>query len=175
MRLFIAINFNDEIKDNLCNVIQGLKSNAARGNFTRRENLHVTVVFIGETTKVDAIKGAMDSVTAETFTLGIGQLGRFSRQGSDLYWVGIEKNNTLLSIHDQLSTELRNAGFEIERRVFKPHLTIGREVALNKDFGVKDFEKTIEPLSMQVTKISLMKSERIGGKLTYTEIYSKEL
>ena len=41
-----------------------------------------------------------------------------------------------------------------------------------KDFDYQAFEKDISPLSIKVTKISLMKSERISEKLTYTEIYS---
>ncbi|MDF2514045.1 MAG: hypothetical protein K0S04_3911, partial [Herbinix sp.] len=36
---------------------------------------------------------------------------------------------------------------------------------------VMDFEKSIQPLEMMVNKLSLMKSERINGKLVYTEIY----
>ena len=56
MRLFIAINFNDYIKNELCSVMENLKKYTLRGRFTSRENLHLTIVFIGETNKVEAVK-----------------------------------------------------------------------------------------------------------------------
>ena len=44
MRLFIAINFDDKIKDELCLLIDKLKNYSVSGNFTKRENLHLTLV-----------------------------------------------------------------------------------------------------------------------------------
>lgn len=175
MRLFIAVNFTPEIKSSLSNVIRGLKSQTIKGNFTPSENLHLTIVFIGETTKVDLIKQAMDSISAPSFTLGMGGFGCFPREEGNIYWVGVEMNNTLYSIYEQLSTKLLKCGFGLEKRAFKPHLTIGRQVVLNNDFNREAFAKTISPIKMKVTAISLMKSERLGGKLVYTEIYKKEL
>jgi len=60
MRLFIAINFNDEIKDALCDASAELMAAAKRGRTPRRENLHLTLVFIGETTRVDDILDVME-------------------------------------------------------------------------------------------------------------------
>jgi len=47
MRLFIAINFNEKIKDRLCEMQGQLKAQTYAGNFSRRENLHLTLVFLG--------------------------------------------------------------------------------------------------------------------------------
>lgn len=175
MRLFVAINFNTETKDSLYTVIQGLKSHAAKGNFTSRDNLHLTLVFIGETARVEEAKHAVNSISAAPFTLGMGGFGCFPRQSGDIYWIGVAQNNTLFSIYNQLCSTLVKAGFAMERRAFKPQMTLGREVILHKDFIRDAFEKTIKPIKMEITKISLMKSERVSGKLIYTEIYSKEL
>ena len=51
MRLFIAINFNDDIKEELENNIEDLKDEAKRGNFSLIDNLHLTLAFIGELDK----------------------------------------------------------------------------------------------------------------------------
>jgi len=48
MRLFIAINFPDEIKATIAKIRDGLKEKAFRGNFSSDENLHLTLVFLGE-------------------------------------------------------------------------------------------------------------------------------
>jgi 2'-5' RNA ligase len=177
MRLFIAINFNKEIKNSLNDNMERLKSCATQGNFTRPENLHLTLVFLGEIVpnKTSRIKQVMDKVVAEPFVLTMGGLGRFKRRDGDIYWLGIEKSATLLSIYNQLSKELIQAGFKIEKREYKPHLTLGRRVILNQQFSKAEFEQNMRPLKTEIDKISLMKSEQIKGKLTYTEIYAKKL
>ena len=61
MRLFIAINFNDDIKEELENNIEDLKDEAKRGNFSLIDNLHLTLAFIGELDKrnLQTVKDAM--------------------------------------------------------------------------------------------------------------------
>jgi 2'-5' RNA ligase len=177
MRLFIAINFNKEIKNSLYENIKRLKSYANQGNFTPPENLHLTLVFLGEVVpdKVSRIKQVMDKVVAESFGLNISSLGRFQRCEGDIYWLGIEKSVTLLSIYNQLSKSLIQAGFPLEKREYKPHLTLGRRVILKRQFNKAEFDQNIQSMNIEIDKISLMKSERIKGKLTYTEIYAKKL
>lgn len=175
MRLFIALNFKDEIKKHLADTANRLKEHSVKGNFTCRENFHLTVVFIGETTKVNEIKAAMDHIDVRSFYLTLKGFGTFRRKGSEIYWMGIEKNEVLIKIYHQLTRALLDAGFMIEDREFNAHLTLGREVAMREDFDLKNFAESIEPMSAKIEKISLMKSERTGGVLTYTEIYKKDL
>lgn len=175
MRLFIAVNFNEAIKDDLCSVIEELKKHAVKGNFTRRGHLHLTLVFLGETAKLTEAVQGMNVISAAPFSLAIEGFGRFSRPGGEIYWLGIKPNPSLNDLYQQLSTALGKAGFDIEKRPYKPHLTLGREVVLNKDFDKIAFEKTIPAMEMAVSRISLMKSERIEGKLIHQEIYTREL
>lgn len=175
MRLFIAINFEEEVKDRLCGAIDRLRENSLRGSFTQRENLHLTLVFIGETQRVDEIKHAMDMVYVNSFFLRIGGLGRFRRQGGDIYWMGVEGNDTLTDIYSRLSGELGQAGFRLENREYKPHLTLGREVVLRESFDRGAFESSFPYMDVHTEKISLMKSERVGGRLLYTNIFDRRL
>ena len=48
MRLFIVIPFSEEFREELLRVQREMKVNGVRGNFSRPENLHVTVAFLGE-------------------------------------------------------------------------------------------------------------------------------
>ena len=68
MRLFIAINFSSEEKSKLFSIIADLKKYTVGGNFTRSENLHLTLVFLGETGRLADIMSAMDKVIASAFT-----------------------------------------------------------------------------------------------------------
>lgn len=48
MRLFIEINFNEDIIEDLVRLQAEFKRCRVAGNFTKPENLHLTLVFIGE-------------------------------------------------------------------------------------------------------------------------------
>lgn len=175
MRLFIAINFPDGIKDSLLDTIRQLKHNCINGNFTRYDNLHLTIAFLGEIppSKIGKIKACMDSVSFSPFELTLSGIGRFKRTGGDIYWYGIDRCAALNKIHEQLCGNLRSNGFEIEARKFSPHLTLGRQVIPADQFDINAFSSSAPILSTNVVSFSLMKSERINGKLTYTELYSK--
>jgi 2'-5' RNA ligase len=157
MRLFIAINFNSEIKDSLCQTIEQLKSHSLRGNFTARDNLHLTLAFIGETIRSKAVMQAMDGVDGKPFTLTIGGFGAFGR----LYWYGVQPNGALSALQRQLCEKLESAGFPLEKREYRPHLTLGREVVLAKTSTGTHLPGRL-PNGGARFQISLMKSERLG-------------
>ena len=64
---------------------------------------------------------------------------------------------------EELSDKLIAAGFNLDKRSI-PHITLGRRVM------TKESPWTIRPFRETVSRIDLMKSERINGKLTYTAI-----
>ena len=175
MRLFIAVNFNDGIKEKIMDCIRRLRESSERGNFTLRENLHLTLVFLGEVpeTRLGPVKRAMDRACSEDFGIHIGGLGRFKRNGGDIYFLGIDRNPALSALYGRLRAELIKEGFAVEDREYRPHLTLGREVVPRGGFVCSEFR--VLPMRMDAGKISLMRSDRINGKLTYTEIYAKRL
>ncbi len=166
MRLFIALHFSAEIEEMLLEAIRQLREQATGGNFTRRENLHLTLAFIGESGRAAEIIQAMDRAPGQAFSLTVGGGGRFG----DLYWVGVEQNPALAALAAALRQELAQAGLDFDRKPFKPHITIARQVAAAAPPRLE-----IPRLAMTVSRIALMKSERAGGRLVYTEVYAKAL
>ncbi|MEA4895860.1 MAG: RNA 2',3'-cyclic phosphodiesterase [Oscillospiraceae bacterium] len=166
MRLFIAVNFSKEVKDALLLAMDGLKAQAVSGNFTKPENLHLTLAFIGETEDVSTIRNIIDRCAPQAFEMAVSGAGNFG----SLYWVGIEKNTVLTRLANSLQSELRKSGFDIENRAFKPHITIARQLQTREPVKLDVPRKT-----MSVSRISLMKSERMDGRLTYTEIYGRTM
>ncbi|MDR0310908.1 MAG: RNA 2',3'-cyclic phosphodiesterase [Acidobacteriota bacterium] len=169
MRLFIAINFNDDTKNGLFALCDELRANSKRGKFSLPENLHLTLVFLGEcdAKQTDAVKAIMDSTNFEPFDLTIERIGRFKRDGGDIWWAGVRESKALLDLQRNLTAALSAEGFSLDKRKYSPHITLGREIITKADHRhIKEFGET-------VSSIELMKSERIGGKLTYTAIYSK--
>ncbi|HHU52888.1 MAG TPA: RNA 2',3'-cyclic phosphodiesterase [Clostridiaceae bacterium] len=167
MRLFIAINFNAETRSRLVTLRDELRSDSTKGRFSAPENLHLTLVFLGECNEKQAAsaKAAMDAVEFKPFTINIGSVGRFRRSGGDIWWAGVNDSLQLIILYNKLTKKLTEFGFQIEKRKFSPHITLGREIITKASpRRFKEFGQTID-------KIELMKSERIAGKLTYTAIH----
>jgi 2'-5' RNA ligase len=167
MRLFVAINFDTTTKSRLHSLRDELRAHAAHGNFSLPENLHLTLAFLGEcdAKQAAAAKAAMDAVHFEAFDLTIERVGCFKRDGGDVFWAGAREDKPLLDLQRDLTEKLFAAGFSLDRRRYSPHITLGLEV-------VTDWSpRRIEAFGETVSRIDLMKSERIQGKLTYTAIY----
>jgi len=172
MRLFIAINFSQASKEKLVRIQQHIKKVALAGNFSRIENLHLTLAFLGEidSRQLHIIKGAMDSITMPEFEINIKGIGSFSNRKGKIVWAGIEHSAKLYSLQKELALTLNNSGILLEDRPYKPHLTLGREVRFG-EVKPTDFS----PFSFTVSSIDLMLSEVASGVLTYKLLYKKEL
>ena len=171
MRLFVAINLNDEIKDALCSVENELQTSGAKGNFSKRENLHLTLAFLGEVEqkRVKAVREAMDKAEFTPFTVEVSSAGRFKRDEGDILWIGLGASKALTALQSSLVKELKARGFAPDDKPFKPHLTIGRKIT-----GAGRIPESANGLSQRIESIELMLSERINGKLTYTPLYSRK-
>ena len=75
MRLFIAIGLDDPVKDLLCRAQRQLKRQALGGRFSRRENLHLTLAFLGEAPDIRRAAIALDQIQAAPFSLAVQGLG----------------------------------------------------------------------------------------------------
>ena len=174
MRLFIAINFTPEVKEQLCQTIQDLSKEAVSGNFTRISNLHLTVAFLGEVSsdRLQDIRKIMNQTAfgIDVFEMEIGGLGKFINEGEFLYWCGIRENETLDKLQQSLIQGLKANEFSVDDKPFKPHITLGRRCRMNSNFDEKEFANMIGPIRMKVTTINLMKSEYREGSLTYSNL-----
>ena len=176
MRLFIAINFNDEVKRRILDVQARLRAQSIKGNFTRPENLHLTLAFLGETpeSKLSAVSKIIEGIKSSPFELSFKRTGYFTHSRKELWWIGAEKNSPevllLENIHRQFIDQLPKAGVPVDERAFNVHITIGREVKHSSPITLDCSEITVK-----VDRISLMKSENVRGILTYTELMRKDL
>lgn len=178
MRMFIAIELDNTLKEYVFQRQQIIKNNSRRGNFSRKENFHLTLKFIGEVNieEIEDIKKAINNTASvfSPFKMNLGELGYFPRKNKKIIWIGTSQGNKKLhKLFNILETNLDRLGFEREARGLKPHITLAREVVLKKDFKLLSKEISIESKEIPVKKISLMESTRIDGLLTYRPIYTK--
>ncbi|MCL2126352.1 MAG: RNA 2',3'-cyclic phosphodiesterase [Oscillospiraceae bacterium] len=170
MRLFVAINFNNETRARLLALRDELSAKSERGNYSAQENLHLTLAFLGECDEkqgADA-RAAMEASSFGQFPVHVDRIGRFKRNGGDIWWAGLQESEQLIRLQQDLTDNLTEAGFALKRRKYSPHVTLGREVVT----VAKPWD--IEPFGEMVSAIDLMKSERIRGKLTYSSIFRRE-
>ncbi|HEX3021299.1 MAG TPA: RNA 2',3'-cyclic phosphodiesterase, partial [Lachnospiraceae bacterium] len=177
MRLFIAINFTERMKDDLDEMVNNLKKQSESGTFTRKENLHLTLAFLGEVSKeeVTTIVDVMEHSVIPAFTLTISEFGKFRIQRESLYWCGVRMTESLKNLQGKLLYGLKIARFAPDDKPYKPHITLGRRCKMKESFSENDFQNSLPEMVMQVEKISLMKSERVKGILTYTEVVAVRL
>ena len=163
MRIFIAIRFTEAFRSSILDAQDGQKEYGVKGNYTQPENLHLTLAFIGETERVEEIKAAVDAVKFEPFVIRTGKMGCFNGR-SRVVWLGIEGEDKVKAIAQQLRRNLDQRGIDYAKGKFSPHITLVRqpsEMPLDID---------VESESMTVSKIYVMKSERINGRLVYTAL-----
>ena len=164
MRLFIAIQLSDGIRDSLAAVQTYLRDHGVRGNFTKIENLHLTLAFIGEYSDPDFVLEAMRSVPFAPFPIRIEGFGSFG----DLYWCGIGENDSLLSYVKRLRRALDGNDIPFDRKKFSPHITLIRKAEYDRRRGVPGV--AVPDVSMQVSGVSLMRSDRTKSGMVYTEV-----
>jgi len=178
-RLFISVNGDDKTRNQLLSVQEKIKTQSVKGSFTRPENMHLTLVFIGETPedKIQLISSVIDKALdppVAPFTLTFSTVGCFKHSNKELWWIGTERNdmrlNTLETIRRRIVKDLSSKGVSFDNRPFNPHITLGREIKHESPIIIPKQE-----IIFPVNRISLMKSERISGILTYTEIFGLNL
>ena len=163
MRLFIAVRFPENITAALEDAQKDLKRQGLKGNFSRVQNLHLTLAFLGETDDAAFVKAAMDAVGFENIDIKLKGAGKFG----DLYWAGLEENRLLSDYVKRLRGELSARGIWFDPKPFRPHITLVRKGRAQGNVKVN-----VRESAFSAAAVSLMKSERIDGKLVYTQIYS---
>ncbi|HAL74831.1 MAG TPA: RNA 2',3'-cyclic phosphodiesterase [Clostridiales bacterium] len=174
-RLFYAVEFPEDIRQKLFQAGQELAAFADRGRWTRPENIHLTLQFLGECPAAwlpDLTDIARQAAAAShSFTMYFAGAGTFGRT-SDILWIGIRPQPALSALAAHLADLLRLKELPCEARRFSPHITIGRQVRLDSR---QLSAWSMPPLECRIDAISLMESTRIEEKLVYRAICREKL
>jgi RNA 2',3'-cyclic 3'-phosphodiesterase len=132
MRLFIALEIDEETRAELAEEIALLKRECPRVRWVRPENLHVTVKFLGGVPEPDVpeICRLLAESAAEhaAFTLEIRDLGCFPKiERPRAIWAGCRRgSDEAARLAGTIDQAMHTLGFETERRRYTPHVTLGR-------------------------------------------------
>lgn len=164
MRLFIAIPFDDEMKQELVRVQDQLYDCGLSGNYTKEENLHLTLAFIGEYGDPGKVADVLEEIRFESFDINLEGIGSFS----DLYWAGFAKQPQLISLAKRIRRALGDHGIPFDRKNFRPHVTLVRKAYfMNEEVS---FPEDMSSAGMKVHEFVLMKSEFSRKGMIYTQV-----
>ena len=161
-RLFVAFPVTDDALDEVDRAVEPWRDRFPRARWVPRENLHVTLKFLGRTwprleawvqQQIGAVADAHGPV--DTRLSAFGSFPSVTR--ARVLWVGVEdREGAFATIAGALDAALEEA-FDRETRAFSPHLTVARsDPPLKLDEG---FARTpVEPVGFRVDAIVLYRS-----------------
>lgn len=133
IRTFIAIDPGDAIGGALAAVQRSLAKEATDMKWVEEDNLHLTLLFLGEVEDRDllGICRAVEKAAAAQapFSLEIVGIGCFPNpRRPRIVWAGVGAGSAeLIALHDALEPPLLKLGcYRREDRPYSPHLTLGR-------------------------------------------------
>lgn len=129
MRVFIALDIEDTIRERIQRFMDGLRGFAPDARWVRAESLHVTLKFVGEkpTAAVEEIRMALAAVTASPISLKFADTGFFPTvKSARVFWVGVESGPELAQLAAKVDEATARLGIAREEHAFSPHLTLAR-------------------------------------------------
>jgi len=184
MRLFIAVNLPEAIRERIYEDVAPLRAASAGIRWVAAPVLHVTLKFLGEQDErlVGDLRTALQSVAERHYPLAVetttvGAFPNFRRPR--VVWLGMTGENALRALAKDIDQALAPLGLPAETRAFQAHLTLGR---------VKDELKPAEStalaaaagscrvsLGFTVQTVDLMRSELGPRGSRYTVVASVPL
>jgi len=124
MRLFVAFALPDAVAIPLTIIQSGIPG----ARWQTREQMHLTLRFIGEVDGRDAasIDDALSAISAPALSLQLKGVGEFGSNKPRALWAGLAPNEALLHLQRKIETAMQRIGLEAEPRKFTPHVTLAR-------------------------------------------------
>ena len=130
IRTFLAIPLNTATLNLIESIQQQLAPDLPNVRWVRSINMHLTLHFFGDISeenleKVAEIMVSIGSLFAP-FSLALTEIGAHpSTDRARVVWIEVQSTR-LGELHHALQKQFHAAGFPIEHRPFRPHITIGR-------------------------------------------------
>lgn len=183
MRLFIAIdaqelNFDPEIV--LKKLKTNLKMKELEFSWVPQKNYHITLNFLGDVDpeRLPILKNVLDELVQHhsSFSLKLNGLGAFPglKEGR-VIWMDVQNSKLLRSLQADCEQRLKEVGFVLEERDYKPHLTLAR---LRNPRNLADL---LSPLikqkfgELKVLKVTLFESKLSGPFPVYEALEKFDL
>jgi len=130
MRLFIALDIDDEIRQRVGRFLEGVSGFSPEARWVRLESMHITLKFIGEKPAevMSSLQEKLQDVKVPAFQLTFAGTGFFPTPTSArVFWIGIQADSQLQRLAAAIDEVTVPLGIPREDRAFSPHLTLARK------------------------------------------------
>jgi RNA 2',3'-cyclic 3'-phosphodiesterase len=145
MRLFVALDLEDEIRRRIENFINEVRELAPGARWVNPESLHVTLKFIGEKpdSMMKQIEETLASIKGQALSIRYSETGFFpTPRSARVFWIGIQAGAGLAGLARKVEDGLAGIGIPREKRAFSPHLTLARASGGSGAPGWRKSDKT---------------------------------
>ena len=174
MRTFVALELPEQFKDETAGVARQLSA-VIDARYIPRENYHITLAFLGETTEAqvrDAIDALEEVVSAATpIPLLPDGIGKFGKSHNATLWLGIAKAPELIEFAERLRQALNERGIDFDEKAFLPHITLARHADIPKT----QLPQLLFPQEAVANKVTLFKSTLAKDGATYKPLHTVKL
>jgi 2'-5' RNA ligase len=184
VRLFIAINFSESVRHTIWEATSALRAGNYPVRWVARDLVHLTLKFLGD---VDGeqqrdIEQALSAAveTSRAFVLPVRGAGAFPNpRDPRVIWIGCEPVPTLELIQHAVERNLGEVGFALERRPFRPHVTVGRVKRDARRRAFSGFAAELDTVEVDeaplVESIDLMQSHLGPKGPKYDRLFAADL
>lgn len=180
IRTFIALEISDVIRNQIVIIQNQLMKESAELKWIKYENIHLTLRFLGEIDDRyhENLFKAMNKVAEDTRSLNLSltKLGLFPDVNHPkVIWIGVAGEiEELRQLSEKCDYYLEANGFEIKKRYFRPHITIGRIKTLihQKQFISELDDIRIKETTFKVKKLNVVKSDLRPTGAFYTNLHT---
>jgi 2'-5' RNA ligase len=172
LRVFIAAHIPEEIKEEINEYLTEMKPHWEGVKWESQDKLHVTLKFLGEIE--ESIVGKIQDILEELlliyspFEMTISTFGGFPNlKNPRVLFIGLSENHGLIRLQSEIEERLEALGFKKERRIFTPHITVGRIKGRARSKGALHFPNNTPFL---ITQIAVMRSELSPHGSKYTPL-----
>jgi 2'-5' RNA ligase len=129
MRLFVALDIEEQIRCRIARFIDEVRALAPDARWVRPESLHITLKFIGEQSEGEAakIQQELGVIRGTKVDINIRGFGFFPNpRAPRVFWIGVEAEPALASLAVAVDASLVSLGVAKEEHEYNPHLTLAR-------------------------------------------------
>lgn len=180
IRLFVALKIPPATIDEILKICSNRINKPNLISWESRDKIHLTLKFIGEVedSVVQPIAEELKFIESyKSFNSTISKFGFFYKfKEPKILRTDLNTDSSLFKLVDELNQRLLKFDIKIEKREFKPHLTILR---IKKDPGIDFINKfkdySIDEIKFTASQVALMESKLLHSGAAYKEINIYEL
>lgn len=178
---FFALVLPDELKKYLYQQTEEVKSTFPFKKWLHPADYHITMAFLGNAPipmKEDSLERVKRSLVNEpSFELVVDGMDVFGKKESPrILWAGVKQEERLISIQRKIYESCVEAGFELDKKPFKPHITLARKFVGESLFSIDKFRQQANPEAkpFKASQIALYQTH-LGETPSYEAIYTMNL